>query len=146
MSSIRWPWRSRDQTLYDTRFCVPTVRFRDRAGDQTTIQFRYRTRRSIDLLSKQPIFGIKQRSIFGIEQRTVSPTDQPNVLWDIGGTLHDVISSVYSRKGVDRKLAYHYQVTSTCKTNSAILEAAEDNPGHTCVSVARALIHHVAVG
>ena len=25
----------------------------------------------------------EQRSIFEIEQRTVSPTDQPNVLWDI---------------------------------------------------------------
>ena len=46
---------------------------------------------------------------------------------------------------VDRKLAYHYQVTMhaytcTCRANSAILEAAEDNPGHT------RLMHHVVVG
>ena len=39
---VRWPRRSRDQTLHDARFCennIATVRFHD----QTTIQFRYRT-------------------------------------------------------------------------------------------------------
>ena len=44
---------------------------------------------------------------------------------------------------VDRKLAYHYQVTMhihahACRVNSAILDAAEDNPGNTCVSAANA--------
>ena len=45
---------------------------------------------------------------------------------------------------VDRKLAYHYPgndaYTCTCRANSAILEAAEDNPGNT------RLMHHVVVG
>ena len=95
---VRWPWRSRDQTLYDKRFLIEQYKRRsDSVFEQRSsgpilrsIPFRDQTiSTSATALTSIDLFlgsnnGLYLGSNNGLFLRSNSgPFDQPNVLWDI---------------------------------------------------------------